>query len=530
MITTPVTGLAAALLLFASPVDAAIKIVEVFPGTPVSPQAQYVLLQMSAAGQNLVAGKALTVHNAAGVEVARYTFAADVGNGASQAYVLIATPQAEQFFGLRADLEMTATLPAAGGKVCFGGDTDCVAWGVYSGSALGVGTPFNRNASWIVGGRAAVRRNDLFLAGVAGILEEADDTNNCANDFRFGYPGPINNSNIGPTVPASTCANGRLEGLEQCDDGNTINGDACNNSCNAAIPTAVGRRFADFNTDGRSDVPWRNTQTGANAIWRSAASTTPQPIAGVSNQDWRVVAVGDFDDSGTADIVWRNFTSGANVIWRGGNAAAAQTLPSVSLTWNIVGVGDFDADRRDDLIWRNSATGANVIWRRGNTLLPDSPLETARIPSQQWRIAGVADFNGDHRADLLWRNVATGANTIWRNGNSLDTSPVATAALAWNVAGIGDFDGDGQSDILWRNANTGANVIWRSAEHSALVAVASAGIAWRVVAIGDYDGDRRDDIVWRNSTTGANAIWRSGNLSTPQAMTGVTNQAWRVVP
>jgi len=31
---------------------------------------------------------------------------------------------------------------------------------------------------------------------------------------------------------------------------------------------------------------------------------------------------------------------------------------------------------------------------------------------------------------------------------------------AWQVKGIGDFDGDGKADILWRNAVTGENYIW----------------------------------------------------------------------
>ncbi len=30
----------------------------------------------------------------------------------------------------------------------------------------------------------------------------------------------------------------------------------------------------------------------------------------------------------------------------------------------------------------------------------------------------------------------------------------------WQVAGIGDFDGDGKADVLWRNSASGENYIY----------------------------------------------------------------------
>jgi len=81
------------------------KVVEVFAGTPASPSAQYIELQMYAPGQNFVAGHIVTVHDAAGALRASLQFPGDVGDGNNQARILIATPQAEGFFGLQSDLK-----------------------------------------------------------------------------------------------------------------------------------------------------------------------------------------------------------------------------------------------------------------------------------------------------------------------------------------------------------------------------------------------------------------------------------------
>jgi plastocyanin len=93
----------------------------------------------------------------------------------------------------------------------------------------------------------------------------------------------------------------------------------------------------------------------------------------------------------------------------------------------------------------------------------------------------------------------------------------------------GDYNGDGRADILWRNGSTGANGIWFSANSTTAQALPTVPTAWRVVGSGDYNGDGRADILWRNFSTGSNSIWRSANHLTPQTVTGVTNQAWVVV-
>ena len=129
----------AALLLAAAATPAAatfhlIYIREVYVGPVADPNAQYVELQMYAAGENALQGHALTVYGPTGTLVGTVTFPADVANGANQAYVLIGTTEAATKFGVAADLTMTALLDPAGGKVCWA-DVDCFSWGNYSGGS-----------------------------------------------------------------------------------------------------------------------------------------------------------------------------------------------------------------------------------------------------------------------------------------------------------------------------------------------------------------------------------------------------------
>lgn len=218
-------------VLVSLPVFAAfhlMRVVEVFPGTPAAPNAQYVVIQMYASSQNFVTGHDISVFNAQGTEVGNFVFADDVPNGSNQDKILIATPEAVAFFNLQADLEMTPAIISSGGKVCFAGTLDCVAWGAYSGPDTGVGTPY-KAATGLATGKAAKRRLDI--GGSPSTLEASDDTNNSANDFIEGLPAPRNNLRVNGTIPASTCGNGLLEGLEQCDDNNTNNGDTCSSTC-----------------------------------------------------------------------------------------------------------------------------------------------------------------------------------------------------------------------------------------------------------------------------------------------------------
>src|SRR5262245_36136955 len=149
------------------------------------------------------------------------------------------------------------------------------------------------------------------------------------------------------------------------------------------------------------------------------------------------------------------------------NGATVLSQPAINwvtdLNWKIAGVGDFDGDGKSDILWRNGATGQNLVWLMNGSTIVGQPVINW-VTDFNWSIAGVGDFDGDGKSDILWHNSATGSNTIWRmSGATISGGAVGfevVADLNWNITGVGDFDGDGKSDIQWRNSATGENMAW----------------------------------------------------------------------
>src|SRR5207237_4228440 len=132
--------------------------------------------------------------------------------------------------------------------------------------------------------------------------------------------------------------------------------------------------------------------------------------------------------------------------------------------------------------------------------------------SSTWSIAAVGDFNGDGRADILWRNI-NGQTAAWLMNGSTIQSVVFYSNVdpSWTVVGTGDFFGDGKSEVVWKNQIDGTIYLWRNADQSApeLISLGAPGGTWQLVAIGDFNGDGHADLFLRDSL-GTNAIWPSG--------------------
>jgi hypothetical protein len=128
----------------------------------------------------------------------------------------------------------------------------------------------------------------------------------------------------------------------------------------------------------------------------------------------------------------------------------------------VVGVGDFNGDGKADILWRNNTNGNVAIWEMNGITVTNSSTATFGNMPATWSVAGTGDFNGDGESDILWRD-SSGNLAIWEmNGTTItnaNSTGIGSLSTIWSVAVTGDFDGDGKSDILWHD--TGGDIaIW----------------------------------------------------------------------
>jgi hypothetical protein len=293
--------------------------------------------------------------------------------------------------------------------------------------------------------------------------------------------------------------------------------------------TIVGA--ADIDGDSKSNLFWRYTGTnpnlvGTNLIWKNLTDGAGSVnLPRVADLNWRVESVidifpGTFNFTG---MFWRNYSNGQNLLWllNDGVKLDEIVLPSVpDLNWEIAAVDDFNQDFIPDIVWRNYATGQNVIWHLDSEFnrTYDSVLQT--VADRNWRIEGAGDFNNDGKADLLWRNSATGQSLAWQMTN---LSPVRTDIVPkpgfvssdWKlISGTADFNGDNGFDLLWWNFNSGKLLSWfldRNGQYigeRVLDRSVPGSTGWEPVSTFVSDADQnKSTIAWQNTITGQSLLW-----------------------
>ena len=275
-----------------------------------------------------------------------------------------------------------------------------------------------------------------------------------------------------------------------------------------------GTNLGDFNGDGRDDVLLRH----ANGSWhyypmngrfhiraqRGTANLT-------TNLDWRLAGIGDFNGDGRDDVLLRHVNGSWHYYPMNGRfhirAQRGTANLTTNLDWRVAGIGDLNGDGRDDVLLRH-VNGSWHYYPMNGRFHIRAQRGTANLTTNlDWRPAGIGDLNGDGRDDVLLRHTNGSWHYYPMNGRFHIRAQRGTANLTtnldWRPAGIGDFNGDGRDDVLLRRANGNWHYYPMNGRFHIRAQRGTANLTtnldWRVAGIGDLNGDRRDDVLLRHT-------------------------------
>ena len=299
-------------------------------------------------------------------------------------------------------------------------------------------------------------------------------------------------------------------------------GGAANLPGNPAVSVAgVG----DFNGDGKDDVLMRL----ASGSWRYYPMDGRDVLPGrgevalPTDLAWEVEGIGDFNGDGKDDVLmrrldgewtfyqefdqyaddWRYFAMDGPTVLGEGSPAGLSSERTVA-TW-VAGIGDFNGDGNDDtLLRRIDGTWHYFPWafygpdyRQGGLFRGHGPVG---LPDDlAWTAAGIADFDGDGKDDVLlrhedgrWQYRLMDGRDVLAEGEP-DAAALPDDPMVW-LAGVGDMDGDGKAEVLTRHGHGAWRYSTWDAASGALVLGGEVALAsdpaWGVLKGGVVDPPR----------------------------------------
>ncbi len=210
---------------------------------------------------------------------------------------------------------------------------------------------------------------------------------------------------------------------------------------------------------------------------------------------------GSFGNRGETDLLLRNAATNEHRVWFLDNerlVGQGSISPAPPAGWQAAGVDDFDGDGRNDLLMWHPANGWLDFWLLNGINRAGSPIAIGGgDPGPAWKPSATADFNRDGRPDIVLRDPVSRQIQVWTlNGTShvgtLTPTPSQAVDVNWEIVGAADLNGDSSTDLLWYNVSSGRIAYWLLDANLIRFAGTftnppTAGDQnWKVTAMGDY--------------------------------------------